>query len=134
MSSSGTAECRALSGLPAETVTLKQYRPDHVLLSPRLAGLLDDRSIRFFLDHLDELAAQPHRDLELSRGSVKTWGIELADADDADRTYRALAAIEEEPGAEGATFLTLLALEEYSELEVPPRERMAGAGWRTVAP
>lgn len=113
-------------------MTLKKYTPDHVLLSPRLAGLLTEESTRFILDHLDQLTAQPHRELDFARGPVKSWGIEVADAEDADRTYRVLAAIEEESGPHGSTFLTLLAVEEHAELERSPRDRMNATGWRTL--
>jgi len=117
---------------PAQAIMSKQYRPDTILVSPRVAAVMNDEALAYFLDRLDALTAQPSRTLELPHTTARSWGIELADADREDRVYRVLAVIEEEP-VPPTTFLTLLTVEENDALETPPRARMSNPKWRISA-
>lgn len=108
----------------------KQYRPDFLIYSPRVARLLNAEARAYFLDQLDTLTAQPHQDLELPHTTACSWGVEVADADDNDRIHKVLVVIEEEP-VPPTTFLTLLTVEEGAALETPPRARMSNPHWET---
>lgn len=113
----------------------KKYTVTKILVSPKVALLVDDDTARNMLNHLDQMVTQPSNDLEFSHGSSKSWGIELAADDNSDRSYR-VAFVVEERGAPPTreTFLTMISVEEGAQLELAPEKREALADWKLVTP
>jgi hypothetical protein len=112
----------------------KQYTITKILLSPKVALLVDDDTARNMLGHLDQMVTQPGNDFTFSHGPAKSWGIELAGEENSDRTYRVAFVVEERPGPPDETFLTMVAVEEGAQLEMPPQKRELIRDWKVVHP
>ncbi|MFP6582183.1 MAG: hypothetical protein VCD00_06455 [Candidatus Hydrogenedentota bacterium] len=113
----------------------KQYTITKILVSPKVGLLVDDDTARNMLAHLDQMVTQPATDLDFSHGPAKSWGIELAADDDSDRNYRVAFVVEERntpPHEE--TYLTMVSVEEGTQLEIAPQKRETLENWRLVTP
>lgn len=110
----------------------KLYEPHTMLLSPRVAKLLDDETARMMAGQLEAMQSQEGHPLDLPHGPAHLWGVEIEDAEDANRTYRVAFVVEEEWIPPRRTFLSVIAVEEQSELNNAPASRGELPGWRTI--
>jgi hypothetical protein len=111
---------------------LKKYEPHIMLLSPRVAGLLDDDTARLMAKQLDAMSTQEGHPLDLPHGSARLWGVEIEDSANDNRTYRVAFVVEEESKPPRRTYLSILAIEEQSDLADPPNVRAQRGGWRSL--
>ena len=101
-----------------------------VLLSPKVGELVEDEMAEYLVSQLPAVMARPSETVELRRGTVKAWGVELT-SEDGRRAYK-VAFIVEPDEARGGEVLTICALEEKTQLEAPVARRRKLKGWRMV--
>lgn len=112
----------------------KAYTISKILISPKVALLVDDDTALRMLDHLDQMVTQPANDFTFEHGPAKSWGIELAADDATNRVYRVAFVVEERDEPDEETFLTMIAIEEGTQLELPPHKREQLADWKVLIP
>ena len=101
-----------------------------VLLSPKVSELVNDEMAAYLVSQLDSIVARPAEPVELRRGSVNAWGVELT-SEDGRRAYRVAFVIEDDDT--GDTVLSICSMDEKTQLEAPVSRRKKLKGWRTVA-
>jgi hypothetical protein len=101
-----------------------------VLLSPKVAELVDEPMARYLAAQLDAVTARPPEKVALRRGTIDAWGVEIT-AEDGARAYRVAFVLEEEDDI-GNAVLSICAMEERTQLEAPLRRRKNLKGWRQV--
>ena len=112
----------------------KAYSVTKILISPKVGLLVDDDTALRMLAHLDQMVTQPSHEYTFDHGPAKSWGIELAAEDDSNRVYRVAFVVEERAEPEDETYLTMIAIEEGMQLELPPAKREKLADWKVVTP
>lgn len=112
----------------------KAYTITKILISPKVGLLVDDAMALRMLDHLDQMVTQPSNDFTFEHGPAKSWGIELASDDATNRVYRVAFVVEERSEPDEETYLTMIAVEEGTQLELPPEKREQLADWKVIVP
>ena len=105
-----------------------------ILVSPKVSLLVDEAMANNMLGHLVQMLQQPSNDLSFSHGNARSWGIELAAEEDTDRAYRVAFVLEDRLLPTPKTYLTMIALEEGAQLELPPEKRMLLSDWNVYQP
>jgi hypothetical protein len=104
----------------------------HFLISPKVSLLVDDDMAMRMLDQMEQLSEIPGKELTLSHGIATTWGIELAQEGQPDRTYRVAFILENHSPQNGEKYLSLVAIEEGTQLEIDPEKRMKLEEWKVI--
>jgi len=108
------------------------FNISHFLISPKVRLLVDDDMANRMLGEMENLSAIQGKELTLSHGTATTWGIELAQENDPDRKYRVAFVLEEHTPKTDQKYLSLVAVEEGTQLELAPEKRLKLQDWHVI--
>ncbi len=100
-----------------------------ILLSPKVAELVDEEMAHYLLQQLHAIMGRPPETVPLRRGNVQAWGVELT-SEDGRRAYKVAFLVEEDE--DEAAVLSVCSLDEKTQLEAPVSRRKRLKGWCVI--